>query len=138
MSRIDVPIDVFKCGVVAWIGDRDRMRTTLAADGFIIPDAEFADIGDAVGAVLDFQNEPDKLIWMETFDFCVLIHEAVHAAKRMLDEKGISDEETLCYLVEYLVRVISSRAGFRSLLSSGGTSRKRAKQSARFSRHDRS
>ena len=114
-ERIDVPVDILKCGVVAWIGDKGKMRAELAKDGLTVSDKDFDGIGEAVGAVLDFQGEPDKLIWLEVFDVYVLVHEAIHAAKRILDEKGISDEETLCYLVEYLVRVISSRAGFRSL-----------------------
>lgn len=132
MTRLDIPIDLFKCGIVFYCGDRHAMRRTLAADGLLVSDSDFGDIGSSVGAVLDIVDEPDKILWLAALDLPVLVHEAVHAAKRILDEKGVSDEETLCYLVEHIVRVIfSSRFASRLSLSSDATSHKTAKQSAR-------
>lgn len=138
-ERIDIPVDLFKCGVVVWIGDRERMRTHLAKEGLHIDDVDFRSIGDAVGAVLDVDGEPDKVIWLEELDIPVAVHEAIHAAKRMLGEKGVDDEETLCYLAEHIVRVIcASRCGSRSLSSSDGTSRRTGRQSSQSSRRARS
>lgn len=45
-------------------------------------------------------------IWTEEKDFCVLIHELIHTAIRILSDRGInihaSNSEPLCYYLEFL------------------------------------
>ncbi len=129
-TKIEIPIDLFKCGVVVCIGSYRQTVNALAADGFAI-DGDTNGLDDSAGASFGFVGLPDKGIWLSEPDLFVLVHEAVHTARSLLADKGVSDEETLCYLVEYLVRVTSSRAGFQPWSCSDASSRSRVKQSAR-------
>lgn len=137
LTKIEIPIDLFKCGVVVCIGDLRKAVNALKSDGLTI-DGDMDGLGDSAGASFGFVGLPDKGIWLSEPDPFVLVHEAVHSARSLLADKGVSDEETLCYLVEYLVRVTSSRAGFQPLSCSGASSRSRAKQSARSLRRAQS
>lgn len=105
-GRVDVPVDVFKCEVVVWVGDPARMVRELSREGFRFPEGYPNDNGALAGSTLGTVGEVDKVIWLKQMDIPALAHEAVHAAQMICEDKGIKDEEVLSYLVEHIVRTV--------------------------------
>ena len=105
VGRVDVPMDIFKCSVVVWVGDPVRMVRELSKEGFRFP-VDFPESDALSGSTLGIRGEPDKVIWLKRMDMPSLAHEAVHAASMVCEDKGIKDEEVLSYLVEHIVRVV--------------------------------
>lgn len=104
-KRINVVCDVYKCGVAILIGDPDDVldcRKSLA--DLPMPDFEEGYFDGVDGTTIFKIGEPDKVVWMRRWSIPILVHEAVHAASRILKEKGVDDEEALCYLTEHIVR----------------------------------
>lgn len=102
--RVDIPVDVFKCSVIVWVGDPARMVRELSKEGYTFPDGYPNDGGTLAGSTLGATGELDKIIWLKRMDVPALAHEAVHAASMVCEDKEIEDEETLSYLVEHIVR----------------------------------
>lgn len=105
VGRVDVPMDVFKCTVVVWVGDPVRMVRELSKEGFRFP-RDFPEGKALSGSTLGVRGEPDKVLWLKRMDVSALAHEAVHAASMVCEDKGIRDEEVLSYLVEHIVRMV--------------------------------
>lgn len=103
LKRITVICDVYKCGVVFLIGSPEAMIASQKDVGVPLPEIDEAFFGGADGMLITRVNDPDRVVWLRRWSIPCLVHEAVHAAKSMLTQKGVDDEESLCYLVEHIV-----------------------------------
>ena len=115
-----VPINALRRGVMIVIGDWDFLNTQLWKN-------KYQGIGrqnlPTTPCCINMGN--DAVIYMPSIHVMVtlpkLVHEIVHAAKMILDQTGIKDEEAFAYLVEYLTAEVTSPSGVLSRWSSDAT-----------------
>lgn len=110
------PVDLYKRGVLVFIGSREQLRSYIEREGIEIEwDDEADEILDKSSAVT-FRLKADIIIYAEHVpDEGVIVHEILHATKHLLRIVEVNDEEAEAYLLEYLYDEIMP--WFRSVTS---------------------
>ncbi len=125
-----VPINALRRGVMIVIGDWDFLNTQLSENGY--PEIGRQDL-PTTPCCINMGN--DAVIYMPTINGMVtlpkMVHEMVHAAKMILEQTDIKDEEAMAYLVEYLTAEVTSPSGVLSRWSSDASVRTSSSQSVR-------
>lgn len=98
------PVELFKRGVMVFFGSRENVKRFVTEDyGDAWADESEWDVTSAY----TFRLSADALIFAEKpINEGILVHEIVHATRHLLRLVDVDDEETECYLVEYLYNKI--------------------------------
>lgn len=103
MKRWAINVPIFDIEVEIVLGDNLGNIATYIEDAY---DCSFMDAGlDTVAATYDVPNGP-IVIALTCMDKWFVLHECLHAVWKIFKRKGIEDEETFCYLAEWLYKEV--------------------------------
>ena len=104
-----IPVEMLKRGVMVVIGDWEFFIEQMEKNGYKVPRLE-----TKPPFCMELKNDVAIFMSPESATLPRLVHELVHAAKMILDQTDIKDEEMMAYLVEYLTREVTSTSGVLS------------------------
>lgn len=106
MTRIEIPIPVWKCYVVGYLdcGVNDAIKDFAKHCKLPVPELDEED-PNKQATMLSVEGTKDAAIWFRDKKPApnIVAHESFHAAYHILRVSGVDDEETLAYLIDYIV-----------------------------------
>ena len=106
MKRIEIPISVWKCYVVGYLDCSVNDAIKDFAKRCKVPDPELdREDPNKQATMLSVEGTKDAAIWFRDKKPVpnIVAHEALHAAHHILKVSGVDDEESLAYLIDYIV-----------------------------------
>lgn len=114
-GKAQIEVEVYRRGIKIVVGDQDWLRKVLSEDGIELTEEMWNSIekkGKTTSAYTFAVGNGESVIYSkEKIEIPVLAHELTHAARTMLAEVGVDDDEAFAYTVEHLMAQAMLYAG---------------------------
>ena len=106
-GEAQLEVEVYRRGIKIVVGNQEWLRTVLSRDGIEITEEMRECLvakGKTTTAYTFAVGNGESVIYSkEKLTVPVLAHELTHAARTMLEEVGVNDDEAFAYVVEHLM-----------------------------------
>lgn len=101
---IEINLEVFKYRVFLITSEKDYKYIDK-----YYKEKDYIDKKDKGWAGMVVRDGYRGYIVLREVSYSVLAHEILHVVKDIVNKRGIEDEETECYLVEYITKILTKK-----------------------------